>query len=288
MSNVMFLTGSSYAKKRKRVKGANHVQKAEVKKINLVDGSSLSSHIYLNIYNIYLSSSSGTTGIGSWFPFKLVWPSAGTGDYQRIGNQFKLKYIRCKGSIGVQNRALIGCRWRLKLIRSDSSSFPVASGVQTAINAYLGIYQNSTPVDLTGSFLPQAQIAKHNFYGIYKNVEKRNNYSVKVIASGYFPPSQEVYEGVDVQVGSQESVTKTLKIHPIMNQSLYSVPVDVKITCNDWIDVDDISYYLVMETDMPWGFVFDNNSEHGWAYSGLTENHLFKANFFVEGFFIDP
>lgn len=289
MSNVLFMTGSCFAKKRKRVKGANHVHKVEVKKVNLVDGTELSTHKYLNIYNHYMSSSNGLTGIGSWFPFQLVWPSAGTGSSQRIGDKFKLKYIRLKGSIGVQNRSLIGVRWRLKLLRSENGSLITNAGVNPAINGYLSaVYDNNSAVDITGSFLAQASICKHNYYGIYKDVDKRNIYAVKVIASGYFPPAQTIWEGVDVTVGSQETATKTLKLHPLMNQSFYSVPVDVKVTCNDWIEVDDVKYYLILETDMPWGFHFDNNSEHGWSYSASTDDHLFKANFFVEGYFVDP
>lgn len=283
------MTGSSYAKKRKRVKGANHVHKIEVKKVNLVDGSALTTHVYLNIYNQYLPSSSGTAGIGSWFPFKLTWPTTGTGNHQCIGNQFKMKYIRLKGSIGVQNRSLVGIRWRLKLLRTESAPLTTNAGVTSAINEYLSkVYDNDNAVDISGSFLAQASICKHNYYGIYKDVDKRNLYNIKVVASGYFPPAQSIWEGVDVTAGSQGTVTKTLKLHPLMNQSFYSVPVDVKITCNDWIEADDICYYLILETDMPWGFHYDNNSEHGWAYSASTDDHLFKANFFVEGYFIDP
>ena len=282
------MTGTSYAKKRKRIRGANHVQKHEVKKCNLTNGADLSVHFYANIYNMYVNSSSIISGIGCWYPFKLVWPSAGTANHQRIGNQFKLKYIRMKGSIGVQNRSIIGVRWRLRLVRADTSTFPTTSGVTGTINAYLNTFQNSSNIDIAGQFLPEAANAKHNFYGIYKNVEKRNNYSYKVIASGYFPPSQKIREGVTVEAGSSSSVSKSLAIDPLLNQSFYSVPLDVKVTCNDWINVDDISYYIVLETDMPWGFAYDNNSEHGWAYSSSTDNHLFKANFFIEGYFIDP
>lgn len=288
MTRTLYLTGASVAQKRKRVPGANHVKKNEVKIVNLADGAVPQDGISsMTLSSIYLSTASNRN-YGAWYPVKLVWPNTGTGAGQRLGDKIFMKYIRIKGSIGVMNRVLCGIRWRLRLVRTENMGF--TEGALNAINSYLEFFKATLSTSLSGTvqFIQEAKNAKHNFYFMYKNVEKRNLASTKVIASGYFPPSNYVREGVDIQSGSSGTVTHTLTIAPLLSSSYYSVPLDIKLKCNDWIDCSSVNYHLVLETDFPFGFSYNNLTEHGWGFSLSPDDTPFKANFFIIGYFTDP
>lgn len=293
MPSVMFDVGSCYARKRKRMKGTNAKKVIEVKQWNPRYSGDANSFDSCNIYNICVNSAISPVGASSWMPFKINWPIAGTSSYNRVGNAIFLKYLRFKGYVRVYNRAVHGCRWRLRLIRADGFKFlePSGQGIQL-LKQYLNMWKaGQYPSQDTEFSVPTsvAGMTRHNFYKAFKDVQYNNILQTKVIASGYIPVSSPATTGMTTGtiVGSETSTVavNTNTVNQAFSEGYYNVPIDVKVKCNDNVKVDDISYYYVLETDFGVGISYSNTN--GLSMSLAISSVVFELNFFIRGYFTD-
>lgn len=292
MSCVSFKTGSAFTKKRKRMKGTNSTKKVEIKQWNpryIGEGDTYNG---VTLYNLQLYSNDTPVAGSSWMPFQIHMPSVGTNFYQRIGKSIFLKYLRFKGYIRVYNKAVVGCRWRLRLIRTNNYEFesPAGRGV-AAIKKYVGHYKNAeAPQDADFTDVATMwNMTRHNFYKTIKNVDNDNIIQSKIIASGYIPVSSvaTLSEIRGTLTGnSAGAISLTSKTHnAVLDNGFYCIPLDVKVKCNDYVVEGDIRYYYVLETDCGVGIGYSNDGGLGRSLS--TEQALFELSFFIRGYFTD-
>lgn len=293
MTSVMFDVGSSFARKRKRMKGTSAKKVVEVKQWNpryVGDADSFSS---CDLFNICTTSAISPVSGSSWMPFKINWPEKGTNGYNRIGNSIFLKYLRFKGYARVYNLAVHGIRWRLRLIRADGFKFlePSGQGIQL-MKQYLNMWKAGQYPSQDTEFSVANSVAgmtRHNFYKAFKDVQYNNILQSKVIASGYIPVSSPATtaQTTGTIVGSETSTVavNTKTVNQTFNEGYYNVPLDVKVKCNDNVKVDDISYYYVLETDFGVGITYGNTN--GLSMSLAISSTIFELNFFIRGYFTD-
>ena len=293
MPSVMFDVGSSFARKRKRMKGTNAKKVVEVKQWNPRYTGDSDSFDSVNIYNLCSNTLISPAGASSWMPFKINWPLTGTNSYNRIGNSIFLKYLRFKGYVRVYNRAVHGIRWRLRLIRADGFKFlePSGQGIQL-LKQYLNMWKAGQYPSQDSEFSVANSVAgmtRHNFYKAFKDVQYNNILQTKVIASGYVPVSSPATNSVTTgTIAGSETSTVALNTNLIvsnLSEGYYNVPIDVKVKCNDNVKVDDITYYYVLETDFGVGISYSNTN--GLSLSMAISSVIFELNFFIRGYFTD-
>lgn len=293
MPSVMFDVGSSFARKRKRMKGTNAKKLIEVKQWNPRYTGDNDSFDSCCMYNLCSNSCISPTGASSWMPFKMNWPQNGTNSYNRIGKSIFLKYLRFKGYVRVYNLAVHGIRWRLRLIRADGFKFlePSGQGIQL-IKQYLNVWKAGQYPSQDTEFSVATSVAgmtRHNFYKAFKDVQYNNILQTKVIASGYIPVSSPATVGATTGTiaGSETSTVAlfTKTVNQTFNEGFYNVPIDVKVKCNDNVNVDDITYYYVLETDFGVGITYGNTN--GLSMSMAISSVVFELNFFIRGYFTD-
>lgn len=294
-NTVSFQVGTAYTKKRKRMPGTNKVNKAEIKQWNPRSLGEGDSYNGMRFYNMLSKSLWAITGSSSWCPRYLYFPVQGTSSHQRIGAKIFLKYLRFKGYIAARFNNVVGVRWRLRLLRCDNYKFKEVTSAalaEAAIIEYLDLLKNNEhPTSGSNEWDVPATIwdmTRHNFYKSVKNVNNNNVIRSKVIASGYIPPSVPnadiTLEGSLTGNAAGAIYLNGIQTPKIFNNYLYSMPLDVKVKCNDYID-DIIAYYIVLETDCGIGISY---TELNAPYPSLaTGASLFEANFFCRGYFVD-
>lgn len=294
-SSVMFDVGSSFSKKRKRMKGTDGSKKVEIKQWNPRsdgEGDTYNAMIFINTVNPTYHS---VNLCSSWLPMKLYNPSVGNESYQRVGKSYFLKYLRFKGYLRVENRCVVGCRWRLRLIRTDNYNFSDGytsdDTAKTLLRQYASLLRNNQlpNTDTDWSVNNILDCYRHNYYKSVFNVDNHNIIKTKIIASGYVPVSTEAnVRGFTGTLTGNSAGVLTLIGHAhgqALDKGVYYVPLDVKVKCNDYVNTEDIRYYLVLETDYAGGIDFQTNEEV--TYSILASKALFQLNFFVRGYFTD-
>lgn len=294
-------TGAMYTKKRKRVKGADHHLRNEVKQYNpFVSVSSVNRNNYGSFYisNIYYPNKTGeqyeSVKYGSWDPIMLHDPDPGAGSAEAIGNQYFLKYLRFKGYINVSDGCYRDVSWRLVLYRSNNGKLVPDSAQlpNTRADAILSHCYKATELFTNASSTnPDVAIARHNFYKKIVNVDNKDTFSKKIIASGTVP---QTWTG-------QWTSTHALGATSGMSHGFYSdfqigdgrryIPLDIKVTCNDWVKKEEVFYYIVLETDSIKGLNISdptNAALIGASESDVYAKSMFVFNFYCRAYFIDP
>lgn len=287
----MFETGSAFTKKRKRMVGTNSKSKVEIKQWNPRYENEGDTYNAVNLYNVFNTGLFEPAIAGaSWIPYEIHLPQQGTSAGQRIGNTIFLKYLRFKGYMRVYRRLPLGLRWRIRLLRCDNFKFvdiPVDGNGNARHEQYVKLFHNYTlPVNYL-EHTPILNACRHNFYKMVKKVWDSNIVRSKVIASGYIPPNNLENREYSTGVIGDNNVIVTSKVSNYVDPNgYYSVPFDVKVTCNDVVKYGDIWYYYVLETDVPVGISFYAESP-GYSYSLQASQACCEFNFFIRGYFKD-
>lgn len=287
-------SGSMITKKRKRAKGANHVIKSEIKQYNplVVENGTMDNYGSIIISNIMQPDNRPTdassTNVGSWVPLLFAHPTLGTGSYQRIGKQYYLKYMRILGHIEVGPRVAYASNWRMVLLRVSPGNKIIeqTTAGYGRINMYGSMFKNWEQIVVTTQLNDRRSFVRHNYFKKIVDVNQKDLYARKVIASGVIPATA-TYQDT-TSYGSNALTTGVIR-----PKNPYSLcrrfPLDIKVKCNDWLNEDD-HYYLLIETDNTEGL------DIGFADSGLATltpdidwGHMaFNFNFFVRCYFTDP
>lgn len=287
----MFNTPSAYTKKRKRMVGTNPKSQVEIKQWNPRYAEQDTSYEAVNLYNVLNTSMyQPLDAAGSWYPCEVYWPKQGTASNQRIGNTFFLKYLRFKGYIRVYRNLPIGLRWRIRLLRCQSFKFTDVNSTalaQTRIEQYLNMFHNGVTPAQWGYPQNLIDCTRHNFHKMVKKVETSNVLKSKIIASGYIPPNNDEVGNVTIGTIGNSNVNTVgkAKIYRDPN-GFYNVPVDVKVTCNDVIKIQEIYYYYVLEVDNGVGCNFDYAAA-GYTLTNAKADAGAEFNFFIRGYFKD-
>lgn len=296
-------SGSVYAKKRKRVKGADHHLRNEVKQFNpfvTQNGSRVGygSFYISNIWDPDLTNiTNANVCYGAWRPIIVHHPDYGSSNFNRIGNQYFMKYLRFKGYIWVGANIYRDISWRLVLYRSNVGALFDAATVTTSkaqADAVLEkVYKNVEPYTSAGGQGQPSigEVSRHNFYKKIVNVDHKEEVSRKVIASGTIPAVWGATWTSNHQFGASSGVEHGLDTAFVVGDGRRYVPIDVKVTCNDWIKVDDIQYYLVLECDSIYGLNVTNPTTA--VIIGVQEVNTWSQsclifNLFCRAYFIDP
>lgn len=285
-------SGSMFTKKRKRAKGANHVIKSEIKQYNplVVENGNANNYGSVIISNIMQPDGvqANSTNFGSWVPLILAHPTEGTGSFQRIGKQYYLKYLRILGHIEVGPRVAYASNWRMVLLRVNPGNKIVTQTTAGygRINAYGSMFKNWENVVVTTEMDNRRAFIRHNYFKKIVDVDQKDLYARKVIASGVIPATASYQD--TTSYGSNALTTGVIR-----PKNPYSLcrrfPLDIKVKCNDWLTEDE-HYYILVETDNTEGLNI------GFAQSGLAEltpnimwgDMAFNFNFFVRAYFTDP
>lgn len=294
---IMNGASASAAGKRKRMPGANHVNKPEVKAYdpfhNAADVGVFSS---IDIPNMTcIPAAQQTVFHGANFPIALSHPILGDEANERIGNRYFLKFLKFKGNIYVRRTNPWTARWRLVLIRT--SNVPTA----TFVDQYYTFYQQAnmtTQGDLSASNAAQVNShAVHNFYK--KMTEPANNkiFRRKVICSGVVPSIFNHTSSNQVALSGNPGLTKTITVTTpgINGNAAMYLPINVTVKCNDNIDATTDRYWLVFENDV--GIGFDFTMAWNITNTGINANdcrsdeniewRVFGANFYCKAYFTD-
>lgn len=293
-------TGSSYTKKRKRVKGADHNVRREVKQFNpfVNQNDSLDNYGSFYMSNIYDPNKTGETEadikFGSWYPIVVNGPRMGTGKSERIGNQYFMKYMRFLGYIAVTGYVYRDMNWRLVLYRSCNG--PLFASTDTTYAARTDallnhVYKNIEGFSQISATRPAQNFARHNFYKKIVNVDSKDVYSRKVIASGTIPKSWDGTVVSQRSFGSTSGFIEGLQSDFLIGDGRRYLPLDIKVTCNDWIKDQEVFYYIALECDSVNGLDIKQMAQS--VFPTVTESNVYSKscfvfNLFCRGYFVDP
>ena len=307
MSTIYFsgTSGKVIAKKRKRVKGANHVKKAEIKYYNplvtMGDPATRNNYGSVMMSNIFYPNTTGfpnaSTRFSSWVPYPLHFPDIGSNYWEMIGDKMKLKWLRFKGYIQMTKLCISAVNWRLVLYRREQPEdlFGDAPTLNAKADAILdAVYDN---VEHFVNAEDVTTVARHNYYKKIKDVTK-TTVKRKVIASGSMPITNTPQGSNSRTIGATSGINETFSADIIASPlGPKYMPLDITVVCNDWIRKGVCQYYIVLETDHCYGIdipaarnqstgvsaVFPSvQVSDGWGQS------MFFLNFFVRAYFVDP
>lgn len=300
--NFLGNSGSVIAKRRKTVKGANHHKRDEVKQYNPfitmkpseMETANRDNYGAVVISNL-MSASSVPSGHSeywsSWIPYKFADPDQGTKRYERIGDQYFLKYLRFKGYVTCHGNVHMAINWRLVLVRCTEDIFPAASGLARADN-YGSLFRNWENFNVTDPSLDTYRLsARHNYHKKIVNTDKTEVYSRKVLASGCIPFNQKRDQIGMLQAGSSSSYSRGNIISIPYGEDVRLIPLDIKVKCNDWIKVNEVRYYIILEVDNPLGSHVAGYSSSAAGDVVLTHtwaDREIDLNLFCRAYFIDP
>ena len=296
---TVYMNGSagSFAGKRKRMPGANHVIKPEVKTFdpfhNVNEVGVFTGNDFANMTCIPQAAQAAFRGAN--FPVALAHPVQGDEANERIGNRYFLKYLKFKGYIYVTRTNPWTSHWRLVLIRT--SNVPVA----TFIDTYYTFYQNAnltTQANLSAANADDVMgHARHNFYKKMTEPANNNIFRRKVICSGVVPSTFDHHSSNSLAISGSPGLTKNQIVTTpgITNNSAMWLPINVTVKCNDNIDVTTDKYWLVFENDV--GIGFDYQMAYQIVNTGIAVNdcrsddnigwRVFGANFYCKAYFTD-
>lgn len=296
---TVYMNGASgnVAGKRKRMPGANHVNKPEVKAYdpfhNVAEVGVFSSIDICNMTCVPIAAQNAVKG--SNFPISLDHPVLGEEANERIGNRYFLKFLKFKGDIYIRRTNPWTAHWRLVLVRT--SNVPVA----TFLDQYYTFYQQAdltTQGDL--SALDATRVMSHATHNFYKKMTEPANNKIfrrKVIASGVVPSIFEHTSSNQYALSGNPGLIKTVTMTTpriTMNSAMF-LPINVTVKCNDNVDVTTDRYWIVFENDI--GVGFDYSMAWNITNNGLTANsclsdenvdwRVFGANFYCKAYFTD-
>lgn len=292
MNNQVASSFANYNKlrKRKRVRLYKYLTppKPEIKQWNCISGS-LTEEKYdaITFVNIVQPTNAGVAH-GSWELIPFRWPSSGFYEDERIGKKFGLKWIIFRGYATVSSEIAYKCNYKLVLIKSQMNYTDMHDFLE---NNYFNYESPTTWAEGPHTFDnidSRRSYARHNFYKLVKNVSNQAQFktSVRILASGTFTPDGgNPGPRFTTTMGSNPSVTlesQGLSGSDFNNWAFY--PINVRLTCNDNIDVSLDHYYLALLTDQPLGH---NTSSLGSESSVLATTRQFSFNFFSLGYYLD-
>lgn len=311
--------------KRKRMPGTNKNGNEECKKCQMFAGTNSLEKIYdLFQFTNQAGLFGNTTDIGltipvrgSWIPVPVVHPTQGAYGYNRVGQSYFIKYFRMKGYCLVKANMIRPAHWRLRLIRvEDEGVFTEPSSSVSShkvINSYLSaMYRN--PQILTGNEGPQDRSKKlaTNYYCALKTRLEDMTIHSKIIASGTISSINVPQKfGFLPGVHSEEEPAGTGLVSNDLgldNEEWAYSKFDVRVLVNDCVSyklykkddgnnylISDVDYYVVLETDMTYGYdITQPNIGGGVAPAGTVLNstslidEVFNLRMTQIQYFTDP
>lgn len=267
----MITGGQGQVSKRKRVKGkiGDPNDKPELKFCSCIDSSNTSQYVGAYFPGIHNNALSGPQ---VWKPYMLQWPAEGTGSDERVGKMIRVKYLRIKGYATSSPFLIDQVRWRLVLYRTKKN-YITEGGLITEGYGMDWLYEMYRKTyNLDDNSVSEAQLACVNMYYMsYFNpdVMRDNDTKRRILMKGIFNPNEDIGNFTDPQhtiTGSAGGGAASLVVPAHTIRGYFqrhfsgvdvghvanmncSFPIDLTVTLNDNVNVEDYRYVIVFESD---------------------------------------
>lgn len=313
--DIVFNPGFSSGSKRKRMPGTDPHGKIEIKTASMMTvTNNISDKFDVFVFkNQYSYGFNIDTGIaGSWIPIPVREPLIGANSFQRVGSAYFIKYFRLKGFVETHGNCVNPIHWRLRLLRiADEVPFSLEDTQIDRVNNYLKfVYKNPYLISSSDTASTIFEKFVRNYYCCIKNLNTNSNLKSKVIASGYIPSNVLPMRQGTLTIGSSSTLSSSLIISDLKTSPYGYNKFDVRVVINDSIkysyetaseslaaNVASARYWVVMETDCPFGLSISNPSAGGqgvepsvgsYSYSTTSTDSNFELKFTQIQYFIDP